>query len=427
MALNGSSVFEVRTGGNDTNGGGFATGSSGTDWSQQDAPQYAVTDAVTNGTVTVTSASANFGTDVVGNVVYVAGGSGSVAAGWYAITSRPSTTSITLDRSIAASTGATLNIGGALATLGGVGAVHASSTLVAGTRVFIKYSATPYDSTANTQNVSGGTVNITGSITFQGYDTTRTLYNSDANKPTLRVGAGVTSCTFFSGANYSYIGLVLDGNGQTGSRGAVIGTAIGCKFQNFLSGGMTGGNAYACEFTLCSSVGACAAGAFWCYAHDNTAAGFLANSFYCISANNTGAATDGFTLSPGNNVIGCVAYGNGRDGFRTNSTNFTQMINCVSVNNGGFGYSRASTGLITVHNSADFNNTGGRLSTTSTSFPDVFPVTLTGDPLTNAAGGNFAPNNVAGAGALLRALAFPAFLPGFPATLDFADIGAAQH
>ena len=58
----------------------FVTGASGTDHTLQDAAQYSVTDGVTNGTTTITSATANFGTDVVGNLMYVHGGTGIVAA-----------------------------------------------------------------------------------------------------------------------------------------------------------------------------------------------------------------------------------------------------------------------------------------------------------------------------------------------------------
>src|SRR5262249_43334312 len=121
MALNAAIEWELRpTNGSDTNGGGWKRGASGTDWSQQNAAQYSVTDAVTNGTTTITSATANFGTDVVGNVLYIQGGTGSITAGWYEITSRTNTTTIVVDRStgLTTGTGATLNIGGALKTLG---------------------------------------------------------------------------------------------------------------------------------------------------------------------------------------------------------------------------------------------------------------------------------------------------------------------
>lgn len=151
MALNAAIVWEVRTTGADTNGGGFKTGATGTDWSQQNAAQYAVTDGVTAGTTTITSITANFGTDVVGNVIYVAGGTGSVAAGWYEIISRTNSTTIVVDRStgLTAGTGVTLNIGGALASPG-----QASALGVDGNKYYIK----------------AGTYTITSSITDSGCD-----------------------------------------------------------------------------------------------------------------------------------------------------------------------------------------------------------------------------------------------------------------
>src|SRR5579862_6029433 len=108
MALPSTTVFEVRPGaGSATNGGGFVPGSSGTDWSQQNGAQYSVADGVANGTTTVTSATANFGTDVVGNIACIGGA-------WYRIVSRTNATTIVVDRSITTATGLTLNIGGAL-------------------------------------------------------------------------------------------------------------------------------------------------------------------------------------------------------------------------------------------------------------------------------------------------------------------------
>src|ERR1700742_5059016 len=139
MALSANTVLEVRLTGDDTNGGGFVTGASGTDWSLQNAAQYSVTDAVANGTNVVSSATGSFGADAIGNLAYLQGGSGSLAADRYQITARTST-SITLDRNVAAGTGITLKIGGALASPGMAAAV----ATVAGMIVYIKYNASPY-------------------------------------------------------------------------------------------------------------------------------------------------------------------------------------------------------------------------------------------------------------------------------------------
>ena len=76
MALSASTQIEIRSGGSDTNGGGYVSG--GTDWSLFDSPQYSVTTGTTFGTTTINSSTANFGTDVVGNLISVSGGTGSI-------------------------------------------------------------------------------------------------------------------------------------------------------------------------------------------------------------------------------------------------------------------------------------------------------------------------------------------------------------
>jgi len=47
VALSAAQILEVRSTGSDANGGGFKAGASGTDYSQQDAAQYALTGLTT--------------------------------------------------------------------------------------------------------------------------------------------------------------------------------------------------------------------------------------------------------------------------------------------------------------------------------------------------------------------------------------------
>jgi hypothetical protein len=72
-----------------------------------------VTDGVSTGGTTITSATANFQPSIVGTPLYFAGGSGSVAGTWRHVTARASTTSITVSRAVAASTGMTIAFTGA--------------------------------------------------------------------------------------------------------------------------------------------------------------------------------------------------------------------------------------------------------------------------------------------------------------------------
>jgi hypothetical protein len=117
MSINATAVWRVRPGGNDANGAGYdsAISGAGTDYSQQDSPQLSVTDAVTNGTTTVTSATGGFTAAMIGNACYLSGTG--VTSGYYFITARASSTSITVDRAPGTGTGGTLKVGGAAATL----------------------------------------------------------------------------------------------------------------------------------------------------------------------------------------------------------------------------------------------------------------------------------------------------------------------
>src|SRR4051812_1601745 len=113
MALSANTVWEVRSAGADTNGGGFNPGSGGTDYSQQNSAQLSVTDAACTGNTTVTSVTGGFTAAMVGSVMYLSSG-----PGWYEITARASTNSITIDRNGPNASGMTAKVGGAFATIG---------------------------------------------------------------------------------------------------------------------------------------------------------------------------------------------------------------------------------------------------------------------------------------------------------------------
>lgn len=448
MALSANTVLECRVSGSDTNGGGFVTGASGTDWSQQDSAQYSVTDGVTAGTTTITSATASFGTDVVGNLIYVQGGTGGVTAGWYQIVSRTNSTTIVVDRStgLTAGTGVTLKIGGALATPGQAGGVG----WVAGMKAFLKYNASAYVLSNTTPNTAGGPFAISsgGESTISwlvGYDTTRTITNTDANRPTIQVpGAGVSSITVVNlSATYSGLrcrNIIVDGNGKTsivGFAGATGGAVFrNCKALTCTTGFSTvrGTKLFA---DVCGTGFSGQSGTLrGCASRAHTSLGFSMNDDrqleFCLAVNGTGGSTDGFLFSASNGQGGltnCVAHGNGRQGFSFNAGNLRSGArHCVATSNGAYGFITASstTAGEFVAN-AGHNNTSGNTSFTYADQSDGF-VTLTGDPWANAAGAAtattledlfacFLPNNTAGAGTALRAAGYPAF----------QDIGAAQH
>lgn len=436
MALSANSVVEVRTAGNDTNGGGFVTGAAGTDYSQQDAKRTATgaddstTDAVAIGTTTITSATAVFGTTIVGNIVYLQGGTGSLAAGWYQVTARASTTSITVDRNVAAGTGITMNIGGALASLGMAGGYG----LVSGGRIFVKNDGT-YTIASATANIATGCFSSSLTIlTIEGYLTTR----GDLGTPPLLQASGISTFVVITltGASPQAVNLSVDGASLTSSRGFVVrGIGFLLKAANCTNSAMT--HSTEAKFTRCTATGCGTQPAFLaanfidCIAYNNTVAGFSistdnATLLRCISDSNSGAGSDGFILGGRDiSIINCVAYGNGRDGIRIGDTGAT-VVNNIGESNGGYGINLQSVNCLVVTNNATYGNASGGIgNTTGKGVQQIGNVAGSGSFFTDAPNQNFALNNTAGAGAAARAVGYPGVLP--IGGTGYLDIGVLQH
>jgi len=450
MALSGNTVLEVRLTGSDTNGGGFVTGSSGTDWSQQNTAQYAVVDGVTAGTTTITSATANFGTDVVGNLIYVQGGTGSVSANWYQITSRTNNTTIVVDRStgLTAGTGVTLNIGGALASPG-MASFIMNNQNVQGITTYIKYNASPYVITTATASVSGGCLSTPSNpISYIGYDTTRSRYTPFQNRPTLQLQAGVSSAVMVPISNNasSIQSIIFDANSQTTSsiyQGS--GECFYVKGMNATNNGFKANTVSSSSLVLCELTGMSgsatlmnAEAILWCVSHDNTATGNAISGaklvYGCISYGNSG---NGFGPITGGSdsiwFVNCTSYNNTGKGFYFGNTSaLYTAINCIAEANQSYGYYVNTAGPVALINCADYNNTSGRKNS-GTGFWSIDSNPITGtSSFFNSAGTDFGPNNTANAGALLRAAGFPSF-PGsngfvnLSSTEHYLDVGAIQH
>ena len=436
MALSASTVWEVRSDGSDANSGGFVTGASGTDFSQQAAAQIAYTDMVIDAvTNTKFTSAANPVTDAhVGNLVNVTGGVGFTVQRVYIVSQAAGVA--TCDKSLGTlgSTGGTGNLGGAFLTWNACAAV-----MVAENIMYIK-----------------GTYTISALLTAPPAGT-------DTRRPTQVIGYGTTrgdgiqatiqhdgvSAAFFmlSGNNYCwFMNLNLDGV-DIATRGLTMGTpalAWNIKVQRMVDFGLLMASVVAvamwCEVT---DMKAGASAAFYCdtrstfefcWAHDNPVQGFLLSNGiarHCIASNNTGAASDGYQVS-GTAQEGifehCIAYGNGRDGIRfTGDCNSRPPINCILVNNGGYGVNMATGVAVNnpgYRNNAYYNNTSGARNNLAA---EPGAVTLAGDPFTNAAGNDFSLNNIAGAGAACRNAGFPGALPGLATPLGYADIGVYRH
>ncbi len=448
MALPATSVWEVRpTNGSNTNGGGFDSAGTGTDFSIQNAKNtvgnnISTTDAVANGTTTITSATGSFTSAITGNIVFFSGGSGSITAQWRRATF-VSSTSITIDASIASSTGMTMNIGGALATI-----VQANTNSVQGNATWVKAEATILITSKITINFTGATTNQWPSIT--GYTTTR----GDNGKVTIKANSNFGDrMVDLSSSGCAFCNFILDANNNSSTRGILI-NSNGCHAHNVSVKNCVGISielqqndtcASFCDVTASTLTGnpQIIAGInggrpttlFYCTATGGTSVGIgcgpSAQVVGCIAGNNTGASSDGFqiTFNQGMNVcVGNTSYKNGRDGFRLTSSGYEGLLatSNLAYGNTGFGFNYTNGALPAFFQFMDYSaygsNTSGNLSNITAGPHDV---TLTADPTVAGTSNNFALNSTAGGGAACRAAGFPGVLA--VGGTGYQDIGALQH
>jgi hypothetical protein len=459
---NNTTTWEQRPGvGNDTNGAGFVAGSSGTDYSQfnnknatactncgSSTVNLSTTDAVCVGTTTLTSATANFSAAIVGNIIFLQGGTGSLGAVWKEVTAFTNATTVTIDSSCAASTGVTMNIGGALLTL-----TQLNTNMGSGFNGWVK-------ATATISLTSGFTWNFTSNCTgcfaqVSGYTTTR----GDGGHVTLQATApgffvmmqiannnnlaGFTVRNFTLDANGepNIIGLQFNANDNTAEnilvltpsnegvdfnlaggicRFCYVSASTGTAGVRFAGGGRTENSCLFCVVTAGtgSSVG------FYYFSGNG-------NCTICIAGNNAGANGHGFLIANDSGSMtlnGWVAYGNGGDGIHWSNNPQAHPYSiyngfawgnsgwCVNSPNGTF-----LPGALGFNYNGYGGCTSGSLQGISAGANDV---TLTADPTTAGGSNNFALNGTAGGGAALKAAGFPGVLA--TGGTGFAAIGALQ-
>ncbi len=450
MALDSTITWEVRTTGDDDNGGGYKPGSTGTDFSQQNAPQYALTGIASSGAGdTVLSALA--ADDMVGNIAQTISGT-NFNSGFYEILSVSVGVSITFSTnnasaSICSGVGASgvINIGGALAS-----PAIAAAAKSAGNDVFIK--AGTYSVTTASTNVANGCVDdntggtgSTNTSNWVGYNTNRFWGNSDT-PPLLQASGAISGFTIFliSGVAAEAYNIATDCAAKATSKGfettSNYDRLISCVVKNATSVGLRVGSgnschAINCEITGCSGTAgiyvSSSSLAWGCVSHDNTCSGFVtepnASTQRSLAYGNSGSSSDGYEcLSVGHFFAGCVAYGNGRWGFNlTNNIPLgCPLINCIAESNDDVGFKTdgVADGVYLI-NCAGFDNGTGNYDPAQIQFVLDFKVGSS-TFFTNAAAGDFSLNNVAGAD--LRAAGFPSVLPG-GLTPNYIDIGVVQH
>lgn len=444
MAFASTTVWEVRTTGDDANGGGYSSG--GVDYSQQDSPQVSLTDMVIDGATNTIFSSATLGSNsnYIGNIINVTGGTGFTVQR-VQIVSR-SGANYTVDKSLGTlgSTGGTGKLGGAFASPGMAGSVSPFG----GMTVFIKYGT--YTLSTTTPNVSGGPLKIdslAGSNIYLhviGYDTTRTINNQDANRPTVLVpSSGVTSINVIDTNTYifsvRFANIIVDGAGKSG----IVGFDGNSWNQNEIyrckaKDCVTGFNLSIDSAINCESVGHSATGfypyspraiLYGCVAHDGTGNGFTLNNhgtaINCIAYGNAKGFNIDNSYGCGAKFINCTAYNNSSSGFHCGTGNDPYYLNCLATNNLSHGFNLNSTQARMMNCFAGLN-TSGQITSLTTNYGIGNNSSISAGPFTNPGSGDFSINNTAGGGAACRAAGFPGAFPG-GLTTGYLDIGAVQH
>lgn len=426
------------------------------DYSQQTSAKFTYTDMVIGGVDTTQFTSvANPVTPVmVGNIINVTSGTGFTVQ-------RVQVTNFTLagliatcDKSLgtAASTGGNGKLGGAIGSTSVITAL--TQSLVAGNHVYLKGTFTLTATTTVTASAKGDLTN--GRITVEGFTTVpgqrdgRVSITTATNSTVLltfndndyfhliHLSLSNSAATKGNGINFATAGstpfyiedCVIDGcsTGVSGAVGSVSHYYVGVEIKN--CNGTAG---------VTNTAGASQNWYFYgCDIHDNTGPGVrLTTSTSVVFAfrtifdtNSDGVIHTGATSTYEFDFQHCTFVDNSSDGIEitaTSGTVTTTLMNNVFYGNGGYGVNSGETNVEMVIRVNCFNaygsNTSGARNNLVAGRSDV---TLTADPFTNKASRNFAPNNTAGGGALLRAAAFPgAFQNG--TTTSYADIGAVQH
>jgi|SRR5579859_7182854 len=438
------------------------TQAPGTDYSQQTAAQIVFDGVTITGTTSGVSSSLILSgvtptATHVGNLVQITGGT-NFTTGVYQIVGFTPTT-WTLDRACAsaAASGMTGNMGGAFATPGKVASLNVGSPSVCYIKSDINISL------SNSANVSGG--KISQGSKYIGWSTNRTLFNLDSSRPTLKAGANSMTLINLGGNSQNQMirNIIFDANTHTSCTAVVAGSAdtvvMNCKtlgaFQigYQLDGFTEGARCYACQddgstgsaFKSTSNPGGYILG---CVATNvpNGATAFDCSSVggqhvsHCIAKSVSSGTGKGFYIRASHAEF-IVAYGFSgvaAEGihFESDGGTFrTQIFNAVGYNctvnffagNGAGGGGNINSTMLLMNSAGGGSGTNFNGSSNNTLFANqiINFQTLTGDPFTNAAGGDFTTNATAGAGALLRALGFPSSFPGL-STTSGPDIGAAQ-
>jgi hypothetical protein len=430
-------------------------GSSGTDFSQQNAAQFALTGLTSSGSGnTILSAAA--AASMVGNIAQAISGT-NINPGFFQVVSVVAGVSITFSTNPAGTSicsgvaaAGVVNIGGALATIAKLFTAWDRGNFAWANGVFTQTTVI----TINANFLGSGNIN-TGN-TINGYATVR----GDSGRATLTTATNSTdlfSCTSLQGLTWR--NLLWTNTATVRARGLFPNGSNDISriaFENCVADGFTiwvdddfdglGVSIFdlsfrACEAKNCTGAQAVRNGGSTYfrdnYFHDNVGAGFRTPITRCLGATAVGNiwaknGARGFDYAVrGGSSNGLpfmdhnVFVDNTSDGFAYSdgSNNGSPCIyfeNNISYGNGGFG-AQCGNPVATAVGQSNFYgaNTSGARSANMPAFTG--DQNLTADPFVNRATGDYRLNTTAGGGAVCRQGAFPGtFING---TVGFANGG----
>jgi|TARA_R100000149_G_scaffold32876_1_gene12608 hypothetical protein len=405
------SIWEVRTTGSDTNGGAFIWNASGSDYSQQNSPQYSGTDLEVNSSNNLQVKSTTAGSPVaadVGNVICISAGT-FWTTGWYEIQSQDGTW-WTLDRSpnAAGSTGGTFAVGGALASPGlavDIGEGYYASN---NRRAVIYIESGTYTISTSTSFTSGTYLNGPRSSYF-GYDQTNGRNQRPTTNPLLQNDSSYsgTILDIHWSTNASYMAgevswIDCDGGGY----GGTVVDRPSAMYQSTIQGGTTaqtaGGSYFDCKILgdSCGSYKKAANGGgyFYCYI-DAQGGGFRGSAF---SGSGFGNVIVGSTNNGGNQYYVATTS---RQGYMLNNiivaksgAAFPQMDGTffnnlmLAPSSGRYLFGSGFTGGTSDGHWANnyyYGFTGGTPSYVGRDGFYSDPVALSADPCVDLAGGDY--------------------------------------
>lgn len=444
MAFNAFTSWEVRTTGSDSNGGGFNTLATGTDFSQQDAPQIAYTDLVIGATnTTMTSVLHPFNAATVGNIINIVSGTGFTVQRVQVV----SVTGVvaTCDKACgtAASTGGSGNLGGGLLnpqtamTLvtvsgnviwvkAGTYSLTAALTFTTSSQAFIGYQTTHGDNVnavTLTQTTSSVSLFLTTISSAARYNVRNITCTTTATTKSSCFNFGTSSALFIL-TNASISGFTV---------GIAMNTSQGIQLYDVIISGCT---TEALTFSANSGSGPVIIDS--CYISGNAIGLVFAPSAQSVSIKNSiivgstgGWGIDFFGTQTCDAIIAnCIIANNSSGGLRLpsefNSTPVGMFIirSNIFYGNGTFGISSntLSIALVSVGQNAYGANTTSPYLNMPAGTGDV---TLTATPFTSSGTGDYSLNSSSGGGALCKGVGFPGIFPG-GTTTGHIDIGGVQ-